>query len=417
VRIGFFTDTYTPQINGVVSSIRLFAEALERQGHSVFIFGPTPRQTTDGPNVVRMPSVPYAFQPEMRLASVYSVRAHRHAHVADLDIVHSHSPFAIGLFGLAVARRYGVPYVHTYHTLYSDYLHYLWETDLTRAATKRLSREFCDKCDVLIAPSTKLRHAFVEWGVRKPAVVTLPTGVETWRFAARDTAHVAAFRLRHRIPAEDRVLAFVGRLGKEKNVDLLVQAMKFIRRPHTRLLIVGDGPHRAELERRIDAAGVRDRVTLTGYIDPAEVPVVYQASDAMFFASTTETQGLVIAEAMAAGLPVVAVDDPAIADAVQDGVNGFLVPQSAVALAEAAERLLADELMHRRMSDASLRLAASLDIDRQTERLVAVYELALAGREPSERPIAGHGRSRRMPLGHIAALWERGGAIAQRARR
>jgi 1,2-diacylglycerol 3-alpha-glucosyltransferase len=406
VRIGFFTDTYTPQINGVVSSIRLFAEALERQGHVVFIFAPTPRLDADGPRVVRMPSVPYAFQPEMRLASVYSVRAHRHAHVADLDIVHSHSPFAIGLFGLAVARYYGVPYVHTYHTMYSDYLHYLWETDLTRAATKRLSREFCDKCDVVIAPSTKLRRAFVEWGVRRPLAVTLPTGVETWRFAARDAGKVAAFQREHAIPDGDRVLVFVGRLGKEKNVELLVESMRKVVDPRARLLIVGDGPYRPELERLIDAAGIRDRVTLTGYMDPADVPVAYHAADALFFASTTETQGLVIAEAMAAGLPVVAVRDAAVADAVEDGINGLLVAESADALARGADAVLADAVLRERMSAASFRLASSLDIDRQTERLVDIYQTTLA-QTPADR-------ERRLPLAQLAALLERGGAIAQR---
>ena len=123
MRIGFFTDTYTPQINGVVSSIRLFADALERLGHEVYIFAPTPRQPGDGPRVVRIPSVPFAFQPEMRLASIYSAQAYRLARQANLDVIHSHDPFAIGLFGLAVAKRFRLPYVHTYHTLSPEYVH------------------------------------------------------------------------------------------------------------------------------------------------------------------------------------------------------------------------------------------------------------------------------------------------------
>ena len=165
MRIGFFSDTYTPQINGVVSSIRLFAGALERQGHSVYIFAPSPRQIEDGPHIVRIPSVPFAFQPEMRLAPIYSPAAYNMVRHANLDVIHSHDPFGIGFFGLAMARRFRVPYVHTYHTLYPEYVHYVWESRLTRNWAARLSRDFCDQCDLVIAPSTKIERALHEWGV------------------------------------------------------------------------------------------------------------------------------------------------------------------------------------------------------------------------------------------------------------
>jgi 1,2-diacylglycerol 3-alpha-glucosyltransferase len=199
MRIGFFTDTYTPQINGVVTSIQLFARALERQGHSVYIFAPSPRQASDGPHVIRIPSLPFAFQPEMRVAAIYSAHAHRLVRRANLDVVHSHDPFAIGLFGLAMAKRFRLPYVHTYHTLYPEYVHYVWETEFTRDIAERLSRDFCNQCDTVIAPSTKINRALTEWGVRKP-VVTLPTGVDTHTFSERpallDPAGGSAARLR-----------------------------------------------------------------------------------------------------------------------------------------------------------------------------------------------------------------------------
>ena len=176
MRIGFFSDTYTPQINGVVTSIKLFADALERQGHEVYIFAPTPRQPTDGPRIVRIPSLPFAFQPEMRMAAIYSAHAYRLARRANLDIIHSHDPFAVGLFGLAVAKQFRLPYVHTYHTLYPEYVHYVWETRFTRAMAERLSREFCDQCDLVLAPSTKIERALEEWGVTAP-IELVPTGV------------------------------------------------------------------------------------------------------------------------------------------------------------------------------------------------------------------------------------------------
>jgi 1,2-diacylglycerol 3-alpha-glucosyltransferase len=383
VRIGFFTDTYTPQINGVVTSIRLFARALERQGHSVYIFAPTPRQAVDGPHVIRIPSLPFAFQPEMRVAAIYSAQAHRLVRRANLDIVHSHDPFAIGLFGLAMAKRFRLPYVHTYHTLYPEYVHYVWEAELTRELAERLSREFCNQCDTVIAPSTKISRALAEWGVHKP-VITLPTGVDTFTFSERDPEAVEAFRRRFAIPANARLLTFVGRLGLEKNVDALIDAMSFVRTPGARLLIVGDGPYREDLERHIARDHVADRITFTGYLEGDDVRAAYHSSDALFFASKSETQGLVIAEAMASGLPVVAVDDLAIADAVADGVNGYLVPDDPQALAAAVDKLLGDPVLRSAMSAASLARAEDLSIDTQATRLVAIYE-DLLSKHPSPR--------------------------------
>lgn len=377
MRIGFFSDTYTPQINGVVTSIKLFAAALERQGHEVYIFAPTPRQPTDTDRIVRIPSVPFALQPEMRLASLYSQHAYRLARRANLDIIHSHDPFAVGLFGLAVAKRFRLPYVHTYHTLYPEYVHYVWETRFTRAMAERLSREFCDQCDLVLAPSTKIEKALDEWGVTAP-VKLLPTGVDAERFACGSPEAVAALRGRFGIPSTDRLLVFVGRIGLEKNVDLLVEAMARVTTPGARLLIVGNGPHRTELERHIESLGITDRVTFTGYLQGEEVAAAYAASELFFFASLSETQGLVVAEAMASGLPVVAVEDLAIGDAVTDGVNGFLTEEEPGALAAAADRVLGDAALRASMGAESRRRAQALSIDLMAEKLAGMYAELLA---------------------------------------
>lgn len=387
MRIGFFTDTYTPQINGVVTSIRLFARALERQGHSVYIFAPTPRQPADGPHIVRIPSVPFAFQPEMRLASLYSAHADRLVRRAKLDVIHSHDPFAIGLYGLAVAKRFRIPYVHTYHTLYPEYVHYIWETRFTRAMAERLSRDFCDQCDLVIAPSTKINRALADWGVTA-RVETLPTGVDADLFAERDVEAMHEFRRRFGIADDDKLLAFVGRLGKEKNVDLLIEAIARVKTPNAKLLVVGNGPYRRELEEHIATLGVRDRVIFTDYLTRPDVRAAYHNSEALFFASTSETQGLVIAEAMASGLPVVAVDDLAIADAVTDGVNGFLTAESADEMAAAADRLMADHDLRAAFSRVSLERADDLCIDNQAARLADLYVEAMGTKGPRRRALA-----------------------------
>ena len=415
MRIGFFTDTYTPQINGVVTSISLFANELERQGHAVYIFAPTPRQPKDGAHVVRLPSVPFAFQPEMRLAAAYDARAHGLVKRANLDIMHSHDPFAVGVFGLAMAKRFRVPYVHTYHTLYPEYVHYIWDTWLTRELAERMSRDFCNQCDTVIAPSTKVREALLAWGTRKP-IVTLPTGVNAARYAERDEAGVAAFRSRFGIKPGERLLTFVGRLGLEKNIDALIDAMNFVRTPGAKLMIVGDGPYRADLERHAKKDHVSDKVLFCGYLRREDVTHAYQASELFFFSSLSETQGLVVGEALASGLPVVAVNDLAIADAVTDGSNGFLVPEDPQALAHAADRILGDAELWRMMSAAAVSRAKELSIANQTQRLLGVYEGLLEGRPPRRRGGTTPHTRRIRVVRQLRALSSRGDQLVRQVR-
>jgi 1,2-diacylglycerol 3-alpha-glucosyltransferase len=413
VRIGFFTDTYTPQINGVVTSIQLFARALERQGHSVYIFAPSPRQATDGPHIIRIPSLPFAFQPEMRMAAIYSAQAHRLARRANLDIIHAHDPFAIGLFGYAVAKRYRLPYVYTHHAVYEEYVHYVWDATLTRDLAERLTRDFCNQCDTVIAPSTKVRRTLEDGGVRKP-VVTLPTGVDFITLSQRDPEAVEALRGRFHVPDTARLLTFVGRLGLEKNVDLLIDAMSFVRHPDARLLLVGDGPHRENLVRHIKKDKIGDKVIFTGYLGRDDVRSAYHASDALFFASSTETQGLVISEAMSAGLPVVAIQDLAIADAVTDGVNGFLCPEDPQALAAAIDKLLGDPALRSSMSAASLRRAEDLSIENQAERLADVYTGLLSTHPSPRRGGLRTGAVGKRVMRQIGSLRRRGSRLVRR---
>lgn len=408
MRIGFFTDTYTPQINGVVTSIELFRKELERMGHTVLVVAPTPKQPTDTDCIVRMPSVKFAFQPEMRVATPYSVEAMRAIRAMDLDVIHSHDPFSIGLLGLAVAIRYRIPYVHTYHTLYPEYVHYIWETRFTKELAARLSRDFCNRCDAVIAPSTKIREALREWGY-EGLLKVIPTGVDMGEFAPAPPEEIAAFRASLGVAPDERMLLFMGRVGKEKSIDLLVKAMPHLR-TNARLVIAGNGPYRPELEALIAQLRVGDRVSFAGYLDRRHVSLAYQAADVFTFASTSETQGLVIAEAMAAGLPVVAVDDSAIADAVQNGVNGLLVRPDETWIASGIDDILGDDALRRRMSAQSACLAEELSIPHQTERLVSLYEQVLR-RKRAEARLKMRSRAR---LRRVGARLMRPGAVVVR---
>ncbi|MDZ4170375.1 MAG: glycosyltransferase family 4 protein [Coriobacteriia bacterium] len=384
MRIGFFTDTYTPQINGVVTSIQLFKDALERRGHEVYVFAPTPEHEADGVRVIRFPSLPFVFQPEMRLATPISIEALRILDAVDLDVVHSHDPFAIGLYGLNVARRAKIPYVHTYHTLYPEYVHYVWETRLTRKLAERLSRDFCQMCTSIIAPSTKIELHLRDWGVRVPIDV-IATGVDTRRFAAPTPEALTRMEARIRPRPGDRVLLFMGRLGREKNVELLLRALWHTRNARIRLVIAGDGPYRGELDSIVEELDLGDRVTFVGYLDREDVVAAYHLADGFAFASTSETQGLVIGEAMAACLPIVAVEDRAVEDFVIDGRTGLITPGRAEDLGHAFDALLADDERRVRFAHAACERAGHFSIEHQAERLEHHYERAINDYRPRRR--------------------------------
>jgi len=376
VRIGFFTDTYTPQINGVVTSICLFATALEARGHEVYVFAPTPRHADDADRVVRFPSMPWAFQPEMRVASPVSIAALRTLDSLGLDIVHSHDPFSIGLFGLNVAWRKRIPYVHTYHTLYPEYVHYVWETRLTKRLAERLSRDFCQRCDSIVAPSSKVEEYLRAWGVTVPIDV-IATGIDVDTYTTPEAARLDSLRTRFALRVDERIALFVGRLGREKNVELLLRALWHSRHPDVRLLVVGDGPHRHELEALVAELGLEKRVIFAGYLQRADTVAAYHLADVFAFASTTETQGLVIGEAMAAGLPILAVHDRAVEDFVIDGQTGYVVPALPEDLARALDRLLSDESERSRFAEAAAARSSAFSIEHQAERLEAHYERAI----------------------------------------
>lgn len=381
MRIGFFTDTYTPQTNGVVTSIQLFKRALEARGHRVRVFAPAPAMADDEAGTVRFRSMPFIFQPEMRLASPVSFEAIRAVEEADLDVVHAHDPFSIGLFGLRVARRRRIPYVHTYHTLYPEYVHYVWDTTLSTKLAERLSREYCDMCDSLIAPSSKIEHYMRRWGTTSPIEV-IATGVDTGRFGSATNADVEALRADLGLRAGTRTLLYVGRLGKEKSVDLLLRAFAGSRQRDTVLLVVGGGPDRKDLERLATKLGVSDRVRFTGYLEGARLVAAYHLADAFVFASETETQGLVLGEALAAGLPVVAVKDEAVADLVIDGRTGLLVPSEPRAFASAIDHLLESDDLRAEMAAAAVQRADEFSIEAQAEKLEACYERAISAYKP-----------------------------------
>lgn len=383
MKIGIFTDTYVPDTNGVVTVVRLMERELRRAGHEVLVFAPAhPGLWDEDPHVFRFRSVRFVLYKGLRLAIPYNRRAL--AMLRDLDVVHSQDPFSVGLVGFWASLRYGIPHVHTYHAQYVEYRKYLpYLIRPSRRAVERLSRTLCNQCDAVIAPSAALQQELLRYGVRVPVHV-LPFGVDEELF---DRPPGWDLRQALGLPPDAEVLLYVGRLGWEKNIELVVRSFRWVAaaRPRVWLVIVGDGPHRPALERIVRELALTERVIFVGQLPWERLVAPYQQASLFVFASKTETQGLVVMEAMTAGLPVVAVRAMGVADLVQSGETGILVDDGEEAFAEACLELLTDEPRRRELGRRACAWARAHSAQASVAQLIAIYE-GVQGRRSSARP-------------------------------
>jgi 1,2-diacylglycerol 3-alpha-glucosyltransferase len=336
MRIGFFTECYRPIVNGVVASIDALRAGMRARGIDVLTIAPhMPNYAERADDIVRLASLPLPTSTGYRLCvPLLGARARRRLH--GIDIAHAHSPFVTGWMALAYARGRDIPLVFTYHTRIDEYAHYApFGGAVMRRAMVRLTRTFADAADVVIAPTQAAESRLRELGVRA-RIAVVPSAVDVARFAGgRRSAAVRALlgAAGERVP----LALIVARLGREKQLELALDALAQV--PAAHMAIVGAGPHRAALEARAAAVGVAERVRFTGALAPEVLPDVYASSDAFVFPSATETQGLVLAEALAAGLPIVATDVAATRDVLAG--RGRLVPAEPAALAAALTAALA----------------------------------------------------------------------------
>lgn len=377
MRIGFFTDSYHPYTSGVVRSLEIFREELGRRGHEVYVFAPNYPDCLPEEGVFRFFSVPAVTQKNFTLAVPLSPTLSRKIRDLKLDIVHVHSPFLLGSVGARWARRLGLPLVFTYHTRYEDYVHYFpFFPQVSRPVVRYYVTDFSNRCGLVVAPSGSMAEKLRQDGVRTPVRI-IPTGI---RYEQLQGGEPGWLRRRYGIPDGVPVLLYVGRLAREKNLDVLLEAFQQVlrREPGCRLVLVGAGPAREELVRRAARLGVENHVVFTGVLSPPEVASCYQGADLFFFASRTETQGLVLAEAMAAGLPVVAVRAGGVVDVLQDGIQGFVGREDGRDLADKALLVLRDQGLRRQMEERARERAREFTAERCTDRLVEAYEDILA---------------------------------------
>ncbi len=368
MRVGFFTEVYHPIVNGIVASVDGLACGLRALGHEVYCFTPhVPGYEERDEPVFRMPSLPLPTATAYRLTVPLVSRHNRRAVINRLDILHAHSPFVTGWMAVRYARRLRIPLVYTYHTQLEEYAHYVpFEPQATRRAASTLTRSFANLADAVIVPTESMREHLIDLGVTV-RVEVIPSGIDLHTFSCGTRS--AALRTSAGVRAGERMLLFVSRLAREKNVELLLDAVRVCSVP-VHLVIAGDGPERAALEARAQENGIADRITFLGAVDRAALPDLYASADAFVFPSVTETQGLVLTEALAAGTLVIAADAAPVRE-VLDGA-GRLVAATREAFAEAFAAVPASPEAGE--TARACAAAGRYGIDRQAADIAALYQ-------------------------------------------
>jgi glycosyltransferase involved in cell wall biosynthesis len=374
VRVALFTNTYLPFRGGVTTSVETLRRGLASRGHQAWVLAPRfPGAAADAPWVIRYPSIPAATYPDFALAIPWAPRITASVRALQVDVYHAHHPFLLGPTARRLARRRRRPLVFTYHTRYEKYAHYvpLWPGLVTRSAI-RLSTRFAAQADAVIAPSAVIRDLLQARGVRTPIAV-VPTGVDLQRFSPGDK--MAARQALGLAPAA-LVLLYVGRLDREKSVDRVLLAFERIAAivPGTRLALVGQGTQTEALQRLAASLPAGHRIDFLGPRPHEALGPCYRAADLFLFASQTETQGLVLAEAAACGLPAVAMRAMGSDEVVRDGETGLLTKAQPTALAEAAIGLLLDAERRQAMARQARQVAErEFAVRLQLDRTLAVY--------------------------------------------
>ncbi len=388
MKIALFTDTYLPNINGVVSSVELTRKKLEEHGHDVYVFCTRPgllKVVQEG-KIIRLPGI------EVKQLYGYSLAQPLHPLLLDtieeyhFDVIHCHTEFGVGLFGSYAAKQLRIPVVRTYHTTYEDYTHYINPLDSEtldiglKKAVSWLSKVYGDDCVRLIAPSEKTKELLQSYHVKTPIDV-IPTGVELDRFKNR-TLPEEVFKCveeefgRRR---NEKICVYVGRIAEEKSIDMLIRAFGILKKENApiRLVVIGGGPDLESLKDYAASLGLEDTVTFLGPKPNVEIPAYYQSADCFCSASTSETQGMTYIEALASGIPVFGRYDEVLEDLIQEDRNGyFFDDEEELAIRMSHFLSLSDEELLQRKKEA-VSSVLRYDADVFVTEILKVYGKAI----------------------------------------
>lgn len=375
MRIGIFTECYHPILNGVVVSIDTFKSELEKRGHQFYIFAPKNPHCQDNPsNVFRYPALPWPK--DYPLAFPYLAPL-QNSQISDLnlDLIHTQHMFAMGRLGLNIAHRLDIPIVHTYHTLISEYAHYvpLVPKTLTKKVIVRLTRNYCNNCSQIVTPSPSMKKTLRSYGVKTP-IEAIPTGIYLEHF--ENPYHQGVLRTKWQIPEDKKILLYISRIAREKNLDLLFQAIKKLskQRNDFHLLMVGGGPELNHYQQFVREHQLSALVTFTGMQKKEDANRFFGAADIFVFPSITETQGIVITEAMAAGIPAVAINEMGPSDIIRNGIDGFLTPLNLDEFCAKIEALLDSQSLRKKLGTNASKHAQELSAEVSADKMEKLYE-------------------------------------------
>ncbi len=335
MRIGIFTDAYEPHTSGVTTSINMLKNTLESMHHEVYIVTANLEKYKFKYNkerkIIYIPGIKTGIY-NTRLTNIYSKKALKIIKEWNLDIIHSQTEFGIGMFSRIVAKKLNIPVVHTYHTLYEDYVYYVTHGHFDNLGKKlaiKITKYFCDKkCDELIVPTNKIRELFQNKYHITRNINVIPTGIDTNKFKINNeiTKEIIKLKKKYKIKDQDFIIGSVGRIAKEKSFDLLIKNFKDLvtKDQNIKLIIVGDGPEKNNLEELTKELNLENNIIFTGLIDYNLIPAYYNLFNIMTTYSKTETQGLTIIESLAASTPVICIEDESFKSMIQNNYNGYL---------------------------------------------------------------------------------------------
>jgi glycosyltransferase involved in cell wall biosynthesis len=388
MKILFISDVYFPRVNGVSTSIETFRRNLQALGHTVHLIAPeylTP--STDETNILRVPARSLPFDPEDRLMKYgWVMKRLEQLRAEQYDIIHIQTPFVAHYLGTKLSRLLEIPCVETYHTFFEEYLHHyipLVPKKITSYIAKRFSRHQGNSLHGMVVPSHPMLHVLKGYGITSHTDV-IPTGIEPQSFVPGDRV---AFRHKYGIPQERPVLLFLGRVAHEKNIGFLLKMLVPVKKaiPDVLFIIAGEGPARESLQHEVKELGLTDNVSLLGYLDRhTELNNCYRAADIFVFSSRTETQGLVLLEAMAQGVPVVSTAELGTRDVLRDGLGVWIAKEELNDFSGKVIKMLGDAEARKGLSASGREYAHSWSASRQAERMAGFYHSVLTPAELRE---------------------------------
>lgn len=398
MKIGIFSDTYHPDINGVVTSIKMLEKELISRGHEVHIITPSKHEPTENQNLYMLKSIPLfvAKKYDYRIAGFYSREIAKQIKELDLDIIHTQSEFSLGHFAKIISRKFDIPFVHTYHTMWEDYVHYIIpikgkKSIFPKRFARTFSRRFVNKADLIIAPSKKTeKYLKYRCKVKNKEIRIIPTGIDLNPFNPSNFTEEQKkeAKAKFNISDNDKVILFVGRLAEEKSVDVIIKGFAEIRRKEPsislKLLIVGDGPSMDSLKELAKALNIDDNVIFTGRQPWEMIALYYNIGDVFVNASTTETQGLTFIEAMAAKLPVIAKYDTNLDTIITNNKTGFFFKKDEE-FSKITLKVLKDEKLVKKVKENGFNHAQLFSVKVFGDKLEEAYTKAIENRKNNKK--------------------------------